>query len=76
MLLKMWSTNSDGVVLEEDQAEFTSRAAASAFLAVNLTETASDEFLHFALAEWFTTGKISNLSEGNTSFWNVEMSGE
>lgn len=78
MILRMWSTGPDGVVIEEDQGEFKSRAAATAFLAANLTDTASDEFLHLALAEWFSSGKITMLSEDSKgkSFWNVELSGQ
>ena len=78
MILRMWSTDPDGVVIEEDQREFKYRAAATAFLAANLTDTASDEFLYLALAEWFSNGKITMLPEDSKSksFWNVEFSAD
>lgn len=74
----MWSTDADeNVIQPEDDVRITvsSRAAASAYLAEELSNSASDEFLDNALYEWFNSGKVSALPENvqKTVFWNVEL---
>lgn len=75
MILRTWSVNPDGVVLESSEIEVRDLAEASATLAYDLASSASDLFTHNALTEWFTAGKISMLSEhvNDISFWNAEL---
>lgn len=75
MILRMWTTNFDGVILEDAKAIVRSRQEASTVLAGALFESATDEFFHDALTQWFVSGKIDVLSENvnNTEFWNVAL---
>jgi hypothetical protein len=75
MILRMTSTNPDGIVLSAEEVEVKDRQEASAYLAYELSSTSSDMFTHNALKEWFTSGTISNISEdvNDTSFWNVQL---
>ncbi len=74
MILKMWAANRVGESYDEREVSVDSLAEASAELVSELFNTASDEFLHKALTEWFTTGKIDNLDEGNDHTWNATLS--
>jgi hypothetical protein len=76
MILRAWSTDADGnKVNPEDnwEKEVDSREAATAALAENLVDTASDEFVHNALVHWFTRGKVDGLHEGKNIYWNVQI---
>lgn len=72
----MWTTDPNGLQLGERESVPTdSREHATSLLVGELYESASDEFLHAALAEWFTEGRIDKLSErvDNSAFWNVVL---
>jgi len=76
MRLITWSTNLAGEpvnLMDNTEVEVSSFAEATAVLASNLAETASDDFLHDALKQWFDSGKIEKLPEGGEVFWNVEL---
>lgn len=75
MILHMWTVDANGVTIEDEYYGMMSdKAEASAvLLRCERVETASDEFLHEALTQWFTTGKITRLHEGNDQYWNVEL---
>jgi len=79
LILQAWSTDFDGNMTHAEdnwELEVVSGAEASAHLASELANTASDEFLHDALSEWFSKGSIENLHEGNDVFWNVELTND
>lgn len=80
MLLRAWSTDLNGTkVNPEDnwEKQVDSRAEATAVLAEDLINTASDNFLDQALASWFKDGKVNAIPESdredNATFWNVEL---
>lgn len=76
MKLKMWSTDQDlKEIHPEDTVEMqvVSREAATAILVRELATTASEKFTHDALAEWFSTGRISGLSEFEGEFTGTEV---
>jgi hypothetical protein len=76
MLLHMFSTDFDGNIQCDDENTFTevkSVESATAFIAADLVNTASDEFLNNALRMWFANGKISMLHCGGGIYWNVEI---
>jgi len=76
LILRAWSTDIDGNRIHpEDNWEIVveNPAEASAHLASELVNTASDEFLQAALGMWFLSGNIISLHEGGEVFWNVEL---
>lgn len=76
MILCMWSQNADGEKFDEFEYPATDVANATSILVTELTDTASDEFMHSALEQWFKNGfQISNLPEDKhgRQFWNVRL---
>jgi hypothetical protein len=78
MKLVAWSVNLEGDKVEPQDdwnIEVANFDEATAVIASELVNTASDEFLSAALRQWFTAGKVENLHEGGEVFWNVELAG-
>jgi hypothetical protein len=75
MILRTWTENVDGVVLESNEHNVGSKVEATALLVAELYDTASDEFFEVAVKEWVTTGEIVRLSEdvNDTAFWNAQV---
>jgi hypothetical protein len=72
-VLRTQSVSIDGTVAEEQEITVADTAEASAILAAELVNSASDTFLHLALSEWFREGKVSNLHEGGEMFWSANL---
>ncbi len=76
MILRMWSTDADGNIQQDDEneeIEVTSVEDATAKIVEDLYSTASDKFMHEALSQWFLNRKIDNLDAGHQVFWNVAL---
>lgn len=78
MKLHMWSCDSEGTIFEDDEdvvIEVATLEEATAVIVRDLYETASDQFMHAALAQWFgdDNATIHMLPAGNNTFWNVTL---
>lgn len=80
-VLKTWSTdidlkpiNSEPVELVTfDTDEIDARTQATAEIVRELANEADAEFICAALTQWFTTGRISGVPEGNNIYWSAEL---
>jgi hypothetical protein len=72
--LRTWTTNLEGIIVEDSTIEVTDLESATTFLTGQLYNEASDLFLHNALKAWFLNGySITNLHEGGEHFWNAKF---